>query len=178
MSVRIPEGTPAAGSPRDPAGADPDRLHPVAPADRPTGAAAAGPGKREPVGPGPPALRAFGAVLVAVAALGLAVVESFLVPLRIGTVPLPVSVLLAVAGNIALPRLAGRWTGSVLAAAVPPVLWLVVVVVLSLPRAEGDLIVPGTVTGLVFLLAGSVAGAFGAALTVTGRRNPTIAARG
>ncbi|HST63572.1 MAG TPA: hypothetical protein VLM05_00150 [Mycobacteriales bacterium] len=128
---------------------------------------------REPV-----ALRVAGGVLVAVAALALAVVECFLVPLRIGSVPLPVVVPLAMAGNILLARLAGRWTGSVVGAAAPPVLWLLVVIVLALPRAEGDLIVPGSLTGLVFLFAGAVAGAYGVASEITRRVKPAPARRG
>jgi Family of unknown function (DUF6113) len=111
-------------------------------------------------------------VLIAVAAAGLAVVECFLVPLRIGSVPFPICVPLAMAGNILLARLSGRQTGSVAGAAVPPVLWLLVVIVLSLPRAEGDLIVEGSLTGLVFLFAGAVAGAYGVASEVTRRVRP------
>jgi threonine/homoserine efflux transporter RhtA len=108
-------------------------------------------------------------VLIAVFAVALALVEAFLVPLRIGTVPLPVCVPLAMAGNIVLATLAARRTGSIAWAAAPPVLWLLVVIVLSLPRAEGDLIVPGTLTGLVFLFAGAIAGAYGVASEITRR---------
>jgi hypothetical protein len=114
-------------------------------------------------------LRAAAGVLIAVLAVALAVVEAFLVPLRIGTVPLPICVPLAMAGNAVLAKLAARQTGSIAWAVVPPVLWLVVIIVLSLPRAEGDLIVPGSVTGLVFLFAGAVAGAYGIASEITRR---------
>ena len=123
-------------------------------------------------GPRPMALRVVGGLLVAVAAVGLSVMESFLVPLRAGTVPLPLSVLLAVLGNVLLCRLGGRWTESTVGAAVPAVLWLVTVVVLSLPRPEGDLVVPGTLMGLVFLFAGAVAGAYGVASSITRRIRP------
>jgi hypothetical protein len=128
--------------------------------------------------PVPAVVRAVLGVLVVVAAVALAVIECFLVPLRVGTVPVPLCVPLAVAGNVVLARLAGRLTGRPLVGVLPPVLWLAVVLVLAAPRAEGDLIVPGTLTGLVFLFAGAVAGAYGAATTVTRRQNPTIAARG
>jgi hypothetical protein len=117
----------------------------------------------------PVLLRVAAGVLVAVLAVGLALVEAFLVPLRIGTVPLPVCVPLAMAGNIVLAKLAARQTGSIAWGAVPPVLWLIVVIVLSLPRAEGDLVVPGSLTGLVFLFAGAVAGAYGVASEITRR---------
>jgi hypothetical protein len=130
--------------------------------------AAPTPAKHDP-GSDPLVLRVLAGALIAVTAAGLAVVECFLVPLRIGSVPFPITILLAVAGNIVLAKLSARQTGSIAGAAVPPVLWLVVVIVLSLPRAEGDLIVEGSLTGLVFLFAGAVAGAFGVASEITRR---------
>jgi len=123
------------------------------------------------------ALRVAAGVLVAVAAAGLAVLECFLVPLRIGSVRFPICVLLAVAGNILLARLAARQTGSPRAGAVPPAVWLVTVVLLSLPRPEGDVVVEGSLTGLVFLFAGSVAGAYGAAREITRRARPVAPVR-
>ena len=115
------------------------------------------------------ALRVAAGVLISLFSVWLAVVEAFLVPLRIGTVPLPLSVLLAVAGNAGLTKLAVRQTGSIVCGVLQPVLWLLVIVVLSLPRPEGDLIVPGSLTGLVFLFAGAVAGAYGVASEITRR---------
>lgn len=114
-------------------------------------------------------MRVAAGVLISAFAVGLAVVEAFLVPLRVGTVPLPICVLLAVAGNVVLTKLAVRQTGSIVCGVLQPVLWLVVIVVLSVPRAEGDLIVPGSATGLVFLFAGAVAGAYGVASEITRR---------
>ncbi len=125
----------------------------------------------------PLVLRVLAGVLIAVAAAGLALIECFLVPLRIGSVPFPLAVPLAMAGNILLARLAGRQTGSIAGAAVPPVLWLAVVIVLAWPRAEGDVIVEGSVTGLVFLFAGAVAGAYGVASEVTRRSRPVPTGR-
>ena len=144
------------------------------PATDPTPGPGAGPAVRS----APVALRVVGGVLVLVAAVALAVLECFLVPLRVGTVPLPVCVPLAMAGNVLLARLAGRLTGRPLLGVLPPVLWLAVVLALSAPRPEGDVVVPGTLTGLVFLFGGCVAGAYGAASTATRRRNPTIVAGG
>lgn len=141
-----------------------------------TGRAPVGVQAAEPA-PDPLVLRVLAGGLIAVAAVALAVLECFLVPLRIGSVPFPVTVLLAMAGNIVLARLAGTWTGNVVGAAVPPVLWLAVIIVLSLPRAEGDQIVPGTLTGLVFLFAGAVAGAYGVASEITRRVKPATAVR-
>jgi hypothetical protein len=146
------------------------------PAPTSSDSAAPAPATHDP-GSGPLVLRVLAGVLIGVTAAGLAVVECFLVPLRIGSVPLPIAVLLAVAGNIVLAKLAARQTGSVVGAAVPPVLWLAVVIVLSLPRPEGDLIVPGNVTGVVFLFAGSVAGAVGVASEITRRTRSVPPAR-
>jgi hypothetical protein len=114
-------------------------------------------------------LRVAAGVLIAVLAAGLAVVEAFLVPLRIGSVPFPICIPLAMAGNIVLAKLAVRQTGSIAWGAVPPVVWLVVIIVLALPRPEGDLILPGSLTGLVFLFAGAVSGAYGVASEITRR---------
>lgn len=117
-------------------------------------------------------LRVVGTVLVVLAAMELTLIECYLVPLRVGSVPLPVSVPLAVVGNVLAARLAARAGGIPALAAVPAVLWLATVLVLAVPRAEGDLVVPGTLTGLVFLFAGSVAGAFGVATALTRSRRP------
>jgi hypothetical protein len=58
--------------------------------------------------------------------------EILLVPLRVGAVLVPVSVPLAVVGNLALARLARDATGRTAAALLPLGLWLVVVLTLSL----------------------------------------------
>jgi hypothetical protein len=104
------------------------------------------------------------ALLVTVLAAWLALVEVFWLPLRVFGVPVPVSVVAAVVGNLLLVGLAARLTGSRLGAAVPAVVWLVVAVGASLRRPEGDLLlIGGGVLGflsLAFLLAGVVAAAF------------------
>jgi hypothetical protein len=117
-------------------------------------------------------VRVVGTVLALLVAMELTLVECYLVPLRIGSVPLPVSIPLAVVGNVLAARLTARISGVRALAALPSVLWLVTVLVLAAPRAEGDLVVPGSLTGLVFLFAGSVAGAYGAATAPTRRRPP------
>ena len=104
------------------------------------------------------------ALLVTVLAAWLALVEVFWLPLRVVGVPVPVSVVAAVVGNLLLVALAARLTGSRLAAVLPAVVWLVIAVGASLRRPEGDLLLTGGgVLGflsLAFLLAGVVAGAF------------------
>ena len=108
--------------------------------------------------------RLGGALLVTVLAAWLALVEVFWLPLRVFGVPVPVSVVAAVVGNLLLVGLAVRLTGSRLAAVLPAVVWLVIAVAASLRRPEGDLLlVGGGVLGylsLAFLLAGVVAAAF------------------
>lgn len=101
--------------------------------------------------------------LVLVLALLLALWGAFLVPLRLGTVPVPVAVLVALVGNAALGWCGGRLYGR-LGAAGPGLVWLGVALSLSTQRREGDLVVPGSTTGLLFLLVGAVtsAVAFGA----------------
>jgi hypothetical protein len=104
------------------------------------------------------------ALLVTVLAAWLALVEVFWLPLRVFGVPVPVSVVAAVVGNLLLVGLAARLTGSRLGAVLPAVVWLVVAVGASLRRPEGDLLLTGGgVLGflsLAFLLAGVVAAAF------------------
>jgi len=109
-------------------------------------------------------LRLGAALLVTVLAAWLALVEVFWLPLRVFGVPVPVSVVAAVVGNLLLVGLAARLTGSRLGAVLPAVVWLVVAVGASLRRPEGDLLlIGGGVLGflsLAFLLAGVVAAAF------------------
>jgi hypothetical protein len=106
------------------------------------------------------------AVVAVVAAAWLAVVEVFWLPLRIGVVPVPLSVLAAVAGNLLLVPLAHRLSGSRAVAVLPALVWLVVALAAMVRRPEGDLVLVGTgVTGGVgyaFLLCGVVAAAFAA----------------
>ena len=117
-----------------------------------------------PVAGRPGAATVASYVLVLVLSLLLAVWGAFLVPLRYGTVVLPVSWAIALTGNLCLgwagARLLGR-SGAI----GPGLIWLATALTLGSRRSEGDLIVPGTWTGLVFLMVGAVASAvaFGAA---------------
>jgi hypothetical protein len=114
------------------------------------------------------------ALLVTVLAAWLALVEVFWLPLRVFGVPVPVSVVAAVVGNLLLVGLAARLTGSRLGAVLPAVVWLVVAVGASLRRPEGDLLlIGGGVLGflsLAFLLAGVVAAAFAVGKVLAGPR--------
>jgi hypothetical protein len=105
-----------------------------------------------------------GGVLVVAAAVWLAVVEVFWLPLRVGVVLVPLSVVVAVVANLLLPRLALRLSAARLAAALTGVAWLVVVVAGMIRRPEGDLLITGGgatgVVNLAFLLLGVLAAAF------------------
>jgi len=96
--------------------------------------------------------------LVLVLAVLLAVWGAFLVPLRVGGTAVPVSWAVAVVGNGLLGWYGGQLLGRA-GAAGPGLLWLAVALTLGSKRGEGDLVVPGSTIGLVFLLVGAVTSA-------------------
>lgn len=99
------------------------------------------PSPSEPV----PFAAALGAALLyALVAVLAAVIEVLLVPVRIGTTVVPVTVALAALTMAALPALAGIATGRTLGAAVPAAAWVISVVMLSQARPEGDVLLVGS----------------------------------
>lgn len=114
----------------------------------------------------PAALRAVDVVSRVVAhtvsillAVLLALVEAFLLPMRVGPLAVPfISLLLAVVANAGLIRFARYATGSRLGIIAPCVAWIGVLLALSTRTAEGDLVMPGDWRGLGLLFIG--AGAF------------------
>ena len=106
------------------------------------------------------ALRTAGwAVLAVLVAAWLAVVEVLWLPLRLGAVPIPVSVLAAAVGNLLLVTWAHRLSGSRVVGLLPAVTWAVLALGASQRRPEGDLLITGQTTaaqlvGLAFLLVG------------------------
>jgi hypothetical protein len=112
-----------------------------------------------------------GGLVAAVVAAWLALVEVLWLPLRVGGFPLPLSIPAAVAGNLLLVTLTHRSTGSRVAAVLPAVVWLAVVIPASQERAEGDLVLTGGWRGLAFLLLG-VLGASVAVGQVVGTPRP------
>jgi hypothetical protein len=94
-------------------------------------------------------------------------ITAFLVPYRIGAVPIPLSFLMALAGNIAVIRFARYATASRLGIVGPVVSWLGVMLVLGSRTAEGDLVLRGDWRGLGTLFAGAVAFAIAGFLAVS-----------
>jgi hypothetical protein len=114
------------------------------------------------------------AVAAVVVAGWLTVVEIFWLPLRVGGVLLPVSVVAAVVGNLMLVGATYRVSRSRVVAALPAVVWLVLALLASQTRAEGDLLLVGDGAlgwvNLAFLLFGLVAAAFAVGRVVSGPR--------
>jgi hypothetical protein len=115
---------------------------------------AARPSTIEP-GPPTPVEIGVGFGLVVVLTVLLCVWAAFYVPLRLGTVRLPVSLLVAGVGNVLLGRAGGRLLGTP-GVLVPGLLWLGLAVTLGSTRTEGDLVVPGDVVGTLFLAVGAL----------------------
>jgi len=111
------------------------------------------------------ALQLAGWSVAAVVVAGwLALVEVFWLPWRLGGVPVPVSLVAAVVGNVLLVDAARRLSGSRLVAVLPALVWLGIALAAGSRRPEGDLLITGgdAVTQLVnlgFLLLGVVAAA-------------------
>lgn len=102
-------------------------------------------------------------MLAVLAAGWLALAEVFWLPLRVGGVLVPMSVLVAVVGNLLLVDQAHRLSGSRAVAVLPAVTWLVVAIGGMVRRPEGDLVLTGGgatgVVNLLFLLFGVTAAA-------------------
>ena len=119
-----------------------------------------------------------GVVLMCGCAVLAALITLFLVPLRVGTVIAPVAVLLALAVNVALPRLARALVESTAATLLPFACWLIVVVLVGvMTRPEGDVVLPGGGGGQEFVAYGVLlGGALAGTVTVVLSGNPRAAA--
>jgi hypothetical protein len=95
------------------------------------------------------ALRVAGGVIAVLAAVLTAVLELLLATLRVGGQLVGVSVVLAVAANLALGWFAYTTVGRKWAIALPAVAWLGVMLVASGRTAEGDLLLVGPSGGKV-----------------------------
>ena len=118
-----------------------------------------------PAAPPGPGQTAGAYALVLLLAVLLAVWGAFLVPLRVGGTLVPVSWAVAFGGNLVLGVAGDRLAGKA-GALVPALLWLVLAFTLGSKRAEGDLVVPGSTEGVVFLLAGALGSAVAYAVAV------------
>jgi hypothetical protein len=126
------------------------------------------------------------AVLAVGTAAWLALVQVLWLPWRVHGIPVPVSLLAAVAGNLLLVDAARRLSGSRLVAVLPALVWLGIALAATMRRPEGDLLLPGgdaltTTLTLGFLLLGVTAAAFavGRALgTPVPRVSPPVAGSG
>lgn len=104
-----------------------------------------------------------GVATITVCAALAAWLEMLLTPLYLGSVIFPVTVLLALASNLALPRLAFVLAPRVAAPLLPFLAWLAVVIVFGLTgRPEGDVILSGagaqSYVGYGVMLCGALAG--------------------
>ncbi|MFC5749494.1 DUF6113 family protein [Actinomadura rugatobispora] len=122
-------------------------------------------------GPRDATLDAFvsGAAYAALGLLGalLGLVGSFAQGWTIGSIPVAAIVLVLV--NFAIARAAGWAMGGRTGAAVPVLLWALVTLALSIGRTEGDLIVPGTLPGYLFIVGGLAAGVVAVSLVPAAR---------
>ena len=100
----------------------------------------------DPTTPEPEIRRAVviaGLTTYLLAGIASAAIETLLVPLRHGTVLIPLAVPLAIATNIALPLLSRQLTDT-MSGGLPPVIgWIGTVMVLASSRPEGDVLLPG-----------------------------------
>lgn len=122
------------------------------------------------------------AALVALGVLGvvLAVVGAFysVKMLHLGFIPIPVGVLIAIVGNLAVCILGATGMESRLGAAVPAATWLVTTFILGLGRTEGDVVLPAASPvvghlGEVFFYAGIAAATAGVVIgPLRGKHRP------
>ena len=85
-----------------------------------------------------------GVAIVCACALLASLLELMFVSYYVGSTVMPVSLLFAVVGNVAFPRLARAFVDSLASMAAPFVAWLLPMFVLAaLTRPEGDVLVPG-----------------------------------
>jgi hypothetical protein len=96
-------------------------------------------------------------VVIGACAAAFAMLEVFLVPMRIGTTPFPLAIVLAVVVNVLAPALMHWATEIPMTSFVPAVVWFLVVGPGTVTGPGGDVLIPGTWQGVTFLLAGVAA---------------------
>lgn len=99
-----------------------------------------------------------GGLLVATLGTALATIAaSFLVPFRVGGIPIPVSVAITAVANVVAVQFSYLVTRQRWVVAGPALSWLVVVIWLAFPATEGDFVISGTWVGVSVVLAGAAA---------------------
>jgi hypothetical protein len=116
-----------------------------------------------------------GVVVVLDAAL-LALTEVAWLSLRVGTVPVPISALVALVTTPLLVRAADAVLPGTRFALVPVVVWLVVVLVVGLWSPAGPGMFPADWRGILLVAAGLLPGAWVAARPVRTAPEPTASA--
>jgi hypothetical protein len=116
--------------------------------------------------PLPDGLAAFGVAVYCLIAIISAAIEVLLIPLYIGSVIFPVTVLIALVVNFGLPRLVRIMVDWRFAIALPIVCWVVTLIVLNLVNVNsGTVLVPGygkdQYVGLALFFGGALAGFVG-----------------
>jgi ABC-type antimicrobial peptide transport system permease subunit len=98
-----------------------------------------------------------GVVIACWAGAVLSVLGAFLTPVRVGTILVPVAVILAVVGNAMLVRFVRQVTDRTLPALLPGAVWLTLSFVASARTTEGDLVLyQSNWVATVYLLAGAI----------------------
>lgn len=116
-------------------------------------------------------------VLVLVLAVHNAVWGAFLLPLRVGGVLVPFSLLMAGVCTAVLGVAGARVLRSRAGSVAPGVLWVVLALIAGSKRSEGDLVIAGgegtglATLGLLYLVAGAIGAATGYGLSPVTRRH-------
>lgn len=122
-------------------------------------------------GRGDLAVRVLGGLVAVAGGLVTALIEVFLAPLRVGTVRLPVSPVLAVLGNVALVWFTYRATGKRGVLVLPALAWMAVLLMAAGRTDEGDLLLTGdNWVGLATIFVGTAAFAVAAYFLLVPRR--------
>ena len=100
-------------------------------------------------------LRVAGTIVAVWAGALLAFAGSFWTPYRVGTVLVPVSILLAIAGNAALVWFTLKVTGNRFLALLPGIVWFVLSFLGAERTTEGDLVLYNWVA-TVYIYAGAI----------------------
>ena len=95
--------------------------------------------------------------MVLVLAVLFAVWGAFLVPLRLGGIPVPLCVVIAVVGNVGLALAGTRIVGRRLGGLVPGLVWLSIAFTFGSQSPGGDTVIPASVMGYAYLVFGIIA---------------------